>query len=140
MTPTLPEEADVWADRLRDRLNERDSFRAAAEGFDTVLRFEIRPDRRYDGDAIHVTVAVQDAECIATRTEFGDGTDVDYDFALRGPYAAWKALLQDDLDVIDAVMGGQFRLEGSRIELMSNRDAVTELVRGARTVDAEFAY
>lgn len=140
MTTTLPGEADAWADRLRERINDRESFAAAAEGFDAVLRFEIRPDDAYDGESVHVTVAVQDRECIATRTEFGSSTDVDYDFALRGPYTAWKALLRDELDVTEAVMGGTLELEGSTMRLMQHREAVAELVRAARSVETEFEY
>lgn len=140
MAPTLPDEADAWADRLRERLNDSDPFAAAADGFDAVLRFEIRPDEVYDGESIHLTVAVKDQECIATRTEFGTGTEIDHDFALRGPYSAWKALLRDELDVTSAVMGGRFDFEGSTTQLMRHREAVTELVRAAREIETEFAH
>lgn len=140
MAPTLPDEADAWADRLRVRLNDSESFAAAAAGFDVVLRFEIRPDAAYDGESVHLTVAVQDRQCIATRTEFGTGTEIDYDFALRGSYSAWKALLRDRLDVIPAVTGGRFDFEGSTARLLQHRAAVAELVRTARDVEAEFAY
>jgi len=137
MTPTLPGEAEAWADRLQARLNDRDAFAAAADGFDATFRFVILPDDRYDGDPVTLTVVVADGACVAAR---GNDPDADYDFGLAGPYAVWVDLLADDLDVTEAVMGGSLEFEGSEMELLSNREAVTELVRAAQNVEADFAY
>jgi putative sterol carrier protein len=137
MPPTLPNDADAWADRLRQRLAEREGFADAAAGFAATFRFEIRPDDAYPGDPVALTVELDDGACTGARA--GD-RDTDYDFALRGPYTAWKDLLAGDLDVAAAVMGGPFDVEGSTIELMQHREAIAELVRAARSVDAEFAH
>ncbi|MFB6151848.1 MAG: SCP2 sterol-binding domain-containing protein [Haloarculaceae archaeon] len=137
MAPTLPDDADAWVDDLRTRLNDREAFATAAAGFDAAFRFEILPDEDYLGEPVAFAVTVEDGSCVAAAA--GD-RETEYDFALRGPYAAWKALLEDDLDVAEAVMGGPFDVEGSTMRLLSNREAVAELVRAARTVDAEFAY
>jgi putative sterol carrier protein len=137
MTPTLPGEADEWADRLQERLNDREAFAAAAAGFDATFRFVILPDDRYDGDPVALTVVVADGACVAAR---GNDPDADYDFGLAGPYAAWVDLLEDEIDVTEAVMGGSLEFEGSEMELLSNREAVTELVRAARGVDADYEY
>ncbi|MFB6138966.1 MAG: SCP2 sterol-binding domain-containing protein [Halosimplex sp.] len=137
MTVTLPGEADEWADRLQARLNDREAFAEAAAGFDATFRFAILPDDRYDGEPVVLTVVVADGACVAAR---GHDPDADYDFGLAGPYAVWVDLLTDDLDVTEAVMGGSLEFEGSEMQLLSNREAVTELVRAAQRVEAEFAY
>lgn len=137
MIPTLPDDADAWADRLQATINDREAFASAAAGFDATFRFEILPDDTYTGDPVALTVVVQDGACVAAR---GLDRDADYDFALRGPYGAWKDLLEDEIDVTAAVMGGPFDLEGSTMRLMQRRDAVAELVRAAQAVDAEYAY
>lgn len=136
MTVTLPDGADAWTDRLQDELNGREGFQAAAAGFDAAFRFEILPDETYSGDPVALTVVVEDGAC----SEAGTGREADYDFALRGPYAAWRALLEDELDVTAAVMGGPFDLEGPTMRLMQRRDAVTELLDAAQSVETEFAY
>lgn len=137
MTVTLPGEAEEWADRLQATLNGREAFTEAAVGFDATFRFVIAPDDRYDGEAVTFTVVVADGACVATR---GNDPDAEYDFGLAGPYSVWVDLLEGDLDITEAVMGGSLTFEGSEMELLSNRAAVTELVRAAQGLDTEYAY
>lgn len=138
MTPTLPDEADAWARAWRDRLNDSADFAAAADEFAAAVLFTVRPDDSYDGDPVAVRVEVADGECVAASAV--DPATDDYDYALRGPYDSWKALLRDELDVSSAVMGGPFDVEGNTLELMGHREAFTEMVRAARGVDVEFVY
>lgn len=136
MTHTLPADAADWVAAWRDRINEREAFAAAAEGFDATFRFEIQADERFEGDALRFTIVVEDGACTsATLAE----ADADYEFALRGPYDAWVALLRDELDVSAAVMDGTFDLEGNTMTLLRRQDAVTEMVTAAQNVDTEFA-
>lgn len=137
MTPTLPGEAEAWADQLQARLNDREAFTEAAAGFDATFRFVILPDDRYDGDPLTLTVVVSDGACVAAR---GSDPDAEYDFGLAGPYGAWVELLEDEIEVTEAVMGGAFEFEGSEMQLLSNREAVTELVRAAQSLDTEYEY
>ena len=136
MTPTLPDDADAWARAWRERLNDSDAFADAAAEFEGTVRFTVEPDESYDGDPIHLRVVVADGECVSA----GSVDEADYDYALSGPYDAWKALLRDELAVTEAVMGGPFDVEGNTIALMSHREAFLEMVRAARDVDVEFAY
>ena len=136
MTLSLPAEAAAWVQSWRDRINEREAFGAAAEGFDATFRFEIEADDRLDGEPLAFTVVVEDGACTDARLA---ESDADYDFALRGPYDAWTALLADDLDVSAAVMDGTFDIEGNTMTLLRRQDAVTEMVTAAQNVDAEFA-
>ena len=137
MAPTLPDEADAWVDRLQRELNRREEFAEAAAGFDAAFRFLILPDDAYPGDPVPITVVVADGACVAAE---GNDPDADYDFELRGPYGAWRDLLEDEIDVTSAVMGGPFDLAGSTMKLMQRRDAVSELIDAAQSVDAEFGY
>lgn len=136
MGPTLPDEADRWANSLQTRLAESEAFAEAASGFSATFLFAIQPDDSYDGDARTVTVVIEDGTCPAAYA----GVPDDYDFALRGPYGAWRDLLGGDLDLSSAVMGGPFDFDGSTMTVMRHRDAVAELVRAARAVDTEFGY
>ena len=137
MTVTLPGEADAWADRLQTELNDSESFAETAAGFDATFHFVIAPDDRYDGEPVTLTVVVADGACVAAR---GSDPEADYDFGLTGPYTVWVDLLEGDLDITEAVMGGSLTFEGSEMELLSNREAVTELVRTAQGIETEYAY
>jgi len=139
MTPTLPDEADAWVHAWRDRLNDSDEFADAAAGFEAAILFVVQPDERYDGDPVRMLVDVVDGECAAAEA-VAASADADYDYALRGPYEAWKALLRDELDTAEAVMGGPFDVQGDTLALMSHREAFLAMVQTARDVDVEFAY
>ncbi|MFC7018259.1 MULTISPECIES: SCP2 sterol-binding domain-containing protein [Haloarcula] len=137
MTYTLPTDAGDWVAAWRERINDREAFAAAAEGFDATFCFEIYDDGRYDGEPIVFTVALDDGTCTGARLA---DDDADYDFALRGPYDAWAALLRGELDVAEAVMDGTFDIEGNTMTLLSRQDAVAEMITAAQNVDTEFAH
>ena len=136
MTPTLPDDADAWARAWHERLNDSPDFADAAGDFEAAVLFAVQPGETYDGEPTNVLVDVADG----TRVDVSAVDDADYDYALRGPYDAWKALLRDELDVSSAVMGGPFDVEGNTLELVTHREAFAEMVRAARRVDVEFAY
>jgi len=137
MTLTLPADAAAWADTWRDRINDRADFAAAAADFEATFLFEILADDRYDGDPVRFRVTLADSAC--TDAELVDG-DADYDFAMRGPYDAWAALLSGDLDVSASVMDGTFDVEGNTMTLLQRQDAVSEMVAAAQSIDTEFKH
>ncbi|MFB6182935.1 MAG: SCP2 sterol-binding domain-containing protein [Haloarculaceae archaeon] len=137
MTATLPDEAGAWANDWRDRLNDNDAFADAAADLDARFLCEIRPDDAYDGDPVAFVIELANG----TVPDAGgvDG-DADYDFALRGPYTAWKDMLNDDIDVASAVLGGTFDVEGSMVTLMRYQEAFGEMIGDAQRIDTDFAY
>ncbi|WP_324756331.1 SCP2 sterol-binding domain-containing protein [Haloarcula montana] len=136
MSVTLPGDADEWATQWRDRLNDRTEFRTAAEEFVATFEFEIQADDTYEGDSVTIVVDVDDGTCTGAAIS----ADGDYDFALRGPYAAWKALLQGELDVSESVMSGTFDVEGNTMTLLRRQDAIAEMVAAAQGIDTGFEY
>ena len=138
MSYTLPPDADDWVQAWRAALNDRAAFAEAAAGFDADFVFEIRPDESYDGDSIRFRIDIDDGRCTEVGL-LGDG-DASYDYALRGPYDAWVAMLHDEIDVSDAVMSGTFDLEGDTMTILGRKDAVAEMLAAARELETEFAY
>lgn len=136
MSTTLPEGADEWVTQWHGALTDRPAFAEAAADFTATFRFEITPDDSYDGTPIVIRLVVADGDCPAVEI----AEEFDYDFALRGPYSAWKAMLQDELDVTEAVMDGPFTIEGDTMTLLQRQDAVAELVRAARGLETTFSY
>ena len=137
MTLRLPADAAAWADTWRDHINDREDFAAAAADFEATFLFEIRPDDRYDGDPVRFLVTLADGAC--TEAALVDG-DADYEFAMRGPYDAWAALLAGELDVSESVMDGTFDVEGNTMTLLQRQEAVSEMVAAAQSIDTEFEH
>jgi putative sterol carrier protein len=137
MTLRLPDDAAVWAQTWRDRITESDEFAEAAAEFTATFLFEIRPDDSYDGNPVRFRAVIADGGCSEIELLEPD-TEPAYDFALRGPYTEWNALLTDDIDVSDAVMDGAFDLAGNTMALLKRKDAIAEMVTAARSIDTEF--
>lgn len=137
MTLTLPTDAADWAAAWRDHINAREKFAAAAAEFTAAFLFEIRPDDSYDGDPVRFRVTIDDGSCSETAIV---EDDADYDFALRGPYNAWRDLLAGELDVSESVMDGTFDVQGNTMTLLQRQEAVAEMVAAAQTIDTEFAH
>ena len=137
MTLRLPADAAGWVQSWRENINDREGFTAAATEFDATFCFEIQSDDRYDGDSILFRVTIDDGTC--TDTAIIDET-ADYDFALRGPYDAWAALLTGELDVSESVMNGTFDVEGNTMTLLQRQDALSEMIVAAQAVDTVFEY
>jgi len=136
MSTTLPEQADIWVEQWQSQLADRPAFAEAADGFTATFRFEITPDESYDGDPVVLRVVLDDGVC--TVADVID--DPEYDFALRGPYTAWKALLRNEIEVSTAVMDGPFAVEGDTIALLQRQEAVVELALAARDVETTFSH
>jgi putative sterol carrier protein len=137
MTLTLPTDAADWAAAWRDHINGREDFAAAAAEFTATFLFEIRPDDSYDGDPVRFRVSIDDGTCSETALV---EADADYDFALRGPYNAWRDLLTGELDVSESVMNGTFDVQGNTMTLLQRQEAVAEMVAAAQSIDTEFAH
>lgn len=149
MTPTLPADADDWVTAWRDRLNDSAAFVDAAEGFEAAVLLVVEPDETYDGDPVHLLADVADGECVTARAVDRDGgadraadpvADGGYDYALRGPYEAWKSILTEDVDVEREVLDGPFDVEGNTVALLKHRAVFVEMVRAGRAVDVTFAH
>jgi len=137
MTLRLPADAADWAVAWRDHINDREAFAAAAADFEATFLFQIRADDRYDGAPIQFLVRLADGAC--TETALVEDS-ADYDFAMRGPYDAWAALLSGDLDVSESVMDGTFDVEGNTMTLVRRQDAVSEMVGAAQSIDTAFEH
>ena len=137
MGATFPGDPEAWADRLQAQVNDSGAFARAAAGFAATFRFDVLPDETYEGAPVVLTVVVDDGACVAAA---GRDPGADYDFALRGPYTAWRAFLRGEVDPVAAVTDGPFEFEGSTVRLLEHREAVAELVGAAQAVDTEFEY
>lgn len=142
MTIEFPTEAQRWAEAYRDVVNESEEYEEhGAEwgvDFDGTFLFEIQPDDAYSGDPVYLYLDLYDGNCREIRVLESESA-VDYGFALRAEYSAWKALIQGELNPIEAILSGPFDLEGDRVKVMQWSKAGVTMTELAADVDTEFA-
>jgi putative sterol carrier protein len=143
MAIELPSEADDWIRQWRRQLNDNPKFAQGADGwgvgFNGDFLFEIQPDDTYSGDPLRFAVELEDSECTSVA-KIDHPREADHGFALRGTYTDWKQLIRGELGVVDAIMGGGFDVEGSKLKLMQYQDAAVAMAETAAAVDTDFEY
>ena len=60
-------------------------------------------------------------------------------FSYEGPYGNWKKLINKELDPIQSLLTGKFKLKGDMLKVLRAVQAAKELVETAGKVPTEFA-
>jgi putative sterol carrier protein len=92
-------------------------------------------DRGYVGQAF---CGLEDGECTGAYLIESDD-EVDEGFLLSATTENWKALLRQEMGVIDGLMGGDFELDGDMQKILQYSDAAVRLTELAGNPDHEFA-
>jgi putative sterol carrier protein len=82
-------------------------------------------------------VGLYHGDCTGARV-LGEGEEEDVEFVFSGPYDNWVKVVKKELDPIQGLMAGKFKLEGNMAKVMRATKAAQELVNSATKVDTEF--
>jgi putative sterol carrier protein len=91
-----------------------------------------------DGYVGHAFLGLEDGKCTGARL-IEDPDEVDEGFLLSATTDNWKALLKQEMGVIDGLMGGDFELDGDMQKILQYSDAAVRLTDLAGNPDHEFA-
>ena len=130
---------EAWCAACCERLNERESYRTAAAGWEgaAVLLMSADPAHRINEDRA-VWLDMRDGQCLGTRV----ATEEDLDtapYVFRADPANWKRLLAGEMDPVAAVMQGKLKLSrGNLFTLAKYAGAAREMVLAAGDVGGTF--
>ncbi|HEX9638985.1 MAG TPA: SCP2 sterol-binding domain-containing protein [Acidobacteriota bacterium] len=128
-----------WAAAVRARIQGDEAYRDAAKGwgmeFNGNILFSIEAGGRLD-QPTHLLLELRDGDCLGARL-LADPAAADVGFRLRGPWPAWKQVLNGELKPILAISLRKIRLEGSLPTLMKYVPAAQALLRCFSDVEAE---
>lgn len=121
--------SDEWTAELKVRLNESESFRAAAGSADAMIQNVIATS---DGQKRYwMKISDGQVDMAAGDAEQPDATiEQDYDTA--------AALARSELNPVSAFMTGKIRINGSMMLLMQLQPALTELAREMQEMDVDY--
>jgi putative sterol carrier protein len=117
--------------------------------FNGNILFIIEPDAAYDtarqytdddiSDGIAFVTELVDGEVHSVITIALDETDqYEYGFTIHGPYAAWKALITQEIGLLDGLLSGQLTVEGDMQTLLRWSDGMVALTNSASHVKTRF--
>ncbi|MEE9378582.1 MAG: SCP2 sterol-binding domain-containing protein [Candidatus Lokiarchaeia archaeon] len=132
-----------WAAAYCKAINENENYRDAAgpDGFPPVgwegdFLFVVEPSGNLDHE-IRIFVGLYHGECTGCRVvEEVEEVEVEYEYS--GPYEAWVAIVNKELDPIRALLAGKTKLKGDMAKVLRATRAAQELVVSSTMVETEF--
>jgi putative sterol carrier protein len=129
--------SDEWVQEYAKKLNENQAYKDAGRTWEGDITFVVEKDEAFPRNA-YVYLDLYHGEC--RRALYADSLDQipKSVYAYKGAYSNWRKLIQNEVDPIQGLLTGKFRLDGSLMEIMKYIRAAKEMVSTATTVQTEF--
>jgi putative sterol carrier protein len=121
--------SDEWTAELKRRLNESESFKAAAGTSNATITNVIATA---DGPKRYwISIA-------GGAVDMGSGEPEQSEATIEQDYDTAAALARNELNPVSAFMTGKIRINGSMMLLMQLQGALTEMAREMQEMDVEY--
>ncbi|HTT26487.1 MAG TPA: SCP2 sterol-binding domain-containing protein [Thermoplasmata archaeon] len=128
--PAFP--SDAWAQAFREALNANPQYAEAAKAWEGDFLLTVLPEPAHPrGLAVHLELA--HGRCSAAQF-VPDPSSVKSEFVVEGTRASWERLLGGEIDPVQGLMNGTFRLKGNLLKAMRFTKAAKEMLDTAGRV------
>jgi len=125
-----------WAKAFCKAVNENQNYAEAAATWEGDFIFVIEPSGNLD-HMIRMFVGLYHGDCTGASI-LKEGQEKDTEFTFSGPYDNWVKVLKKELDPIQGLMAGKFKLVGNMAKVMRATKAAQELVNSTTMIETEF--
>ena len=146
--------SEEWAKAYEKALSSNKDYRAAASWWEGDFIFVIEPSGNLDHE-IKMFIGLYKGDCTGAKVLGDDeeyeilppnspprplkkGEKVGAEFVFSGPYDNWVKVLNKEIDPIQGLMAGKFKLVGNMAKVMRATKAAQEMVNSTIGIDAEF--
>jgi len=123
--------SDEWGKEFCKKLNESEAYRKAAETWEGDFVFVMEPDDKLDKE-IRLYVDLWHGKCRGAKSVGPEQTAA---FIMSGIYSNWVKVAKKELDPIQGLMTGKFKLQGDMSKIMRYTKAAVELVNCVTQVE-----
>jgi putative sterol carrier protein len=128
--------SEEWIKAYKEELNKNTAYEEAAKDWEGDFLFIVTPSEGLDKEyAFYVDLwhgKCRDAYMVPDRTSKTTA------FIFEGPYSNWKKLIAGQIDPIQGLLTGKFKLKGNMAKVLRYTKAASELVKTAAKVPTEF--
>jgi putative sterol carrier protein len=129
--------SEEWAKLFMEQVNANKKYEDAAKTWEGDFLFIVNPDPELKEPAT-LYVDLWHGKCRnATLLKAGEEKKAAYVYS--GPYGNWKKLINKQIDPIQGLLTGKFKLQGDMGKVLRAVRAAKELVETAGKVPTEFA-
>lgn len=129
--------SNEWVQEYAKELNRNQAYKDAGKTWEGDITFIVEKDDAFPNSA-YIYLDLYHGEC--RRAIYADSPDKVPKalYAYKGPYSNWRKLIENEIDPIQGLLTGKFRLDGSLMEIMKYIRAAKEMVATATKVQTEF--
>ena len=148
--------SDEWNEAYKKAINNNPNYKTAASWWEGDFIFVIEPGGNLDHE-IKIFIGLYKGDCtgakrLAPGEEYDilppnspprplkEGEKVGAEFVFSGPYDNWVKVLNKELDPIQGLMAGKFKLVGNMAKVMRATKAAQELVVASTMVEGTELY
>ena len=132
--PKFPTEE--WAAEYVEKLNSNPAYKDAGKNWEGAITFVIKSDEGFNQDA-YLYLDLHHGECRGYKFSMDNQVIPESEFKYLGKYSNWMRLINKEIDPIQGILTGKFKLEGSMMKIMKFTKAAKEMVSTASTVSLE---
>jgi putative sterol carrier protein len=129
--PKFP--SDEWVKALMDEVNKSEGYREAAKNWEGDFFFVVNAGPGVPED-VYLYMDLWHGEC-RDAFQAADASEKSPEFVIRAPVAAWRKVIEKQMDPIRALMTRQLKLQGTMTKIMKQPKAATELVNCCTLVE-----
>ncbi|MDH2900582.1 MAG: SCP2 sterol-binding domain-containing protein [archaeon] len=127
-----------WVDSFVEKLNSSPEFAEAGENWVGDILFVVDKDENFPRTSC-VYLDLFEGKC--RRFEYHDDCAESKmpksEFKYIGPYKNWVRLINKEIDPIQGIITGRFKLDGPIMKIITYRKAAKEIVNVAATIESD---
>jgi putative sterol carrier protein len=128
--------SEEWIELFKDSVNANAAYEDAAKTWEGDFLFIVQPDSALKEQAVFY-VDLWHGKCREVAL-LRSGENKETAFIYEGPYANWVRLIKREIDPIQGLLTGKFKLKGDMLKVLRAVRAAKELVDTASRVPTEF--
>jgi putative sterol carrier protein len=129
--------SDEWLKAYMEKLNSNAVYEDAGKNWEGAMTFVVQKDASFDKDA-YMYLDLYHGKCRDAKFSFAESELPVPEYKYSGPYANWRKLINKEIDPIQGLLTGKFKLQGSMMKVMRFTKAAKEMVNTTAMVQTEF--
>ena len=129
--------SDEWVSEYERMINQSESYKEAGKTWEGDILFVVKPDSG-EGEPNYIYLDLHHGECRSSRYVHPGEEPPKTQFRYIGKLGNWKKLMNGEIDPIQGILTGKFKLEGSMMKIMRYTKAAKVMVDTVSKVPTEF--
>ena len=129
--------SEEWTKEYMEKLNSNANYADAGQDWEGAMTFVVQEDESFDREA-YIYLDLHHGKCRDAKFSFVESELPKAEYRYIGPYGNWRKLVNKEVDPIQGILTGKFKLEGSMMKIMRFTKAAKEMVSTAALVQTEF--